>query len=79
LKPDTPPLISKAMSRAAQNLKDVLSLARLLRRMAERHAQDSLQDEFLSIAGELETRADVHAAESRPAGDRLHAPVNLVI
>ena len=73
------------MGTGTQNLRDVLSLAKLLRRVAERHIHDRFYDQFLSTASELEERANVFARTNQPfAADLerevvLHAPINLVI
>jgi hypothetical protein len=72
------------MSYVAQNLRDLLSLARLLRRFAEQHAQDNHHDLFLSTAVALEARAHMIAdaqpvtASSMDRDAALHAPVDCV-
>jgi hypothetical protein len=69
----------------AQNMRDLLSLARMLRRFAEQHQYDSRRNLFLVTAAALEARA--HALAAAPDGNAgpqerdgaLHAPVNRVI
>jgi hypothetical protein len=73
------------MSYAAENLRDLLSLARLLRRFAEQHTQDNRHDLFLSAAVALEARAHMIAtaqnieSHARERDVALHAPVNCLV
>jgi hypothetical protein len=68
-----------------QNLRDLLSLARLLRRFAEQHSYDANRELFLATAAALETRA--HFLAIAPDGEpaalerdiALHAPVNQLV
>ena len=72
-----------AMGYTAQNSKDFLALARMLRNYAERHAGDCNNALFLSTAAVLEGEARLAAASPvvGPAGggDVLHDPINVVI
>jgi hypothetical protein len=69
----------------AQNLRDLLSLARLLRRFAEQHNYDANRELFLTTAVALEARA--HFLAAAPNGEAvgleqdvaLHAPVNQLV
>jgi hypothetical protein len=69
----------------AKNLRDLLSLARMLRRFAEQHHYDANRDLFLATAMALESRAHLLAAS--PDGESaglerdlaLHAPVNQLV
>ncbi len=69
----------------AQNLRDLLSLARMLRRFAEQHHYDANRELFLSTATALEARA--HYLAGAPDGESvgverdvaLHAPVNQLV
>jgi len=69
----------------AQNLRDLLSLARLLRRFAEQHNYDANRELFLSTAIALEARAHflAEAPDGKPVGlerdSALHAPVNQLV
>ena len=69
----------------AQNLRDLLSLARLLRRFAEQHTYDANQELFLSTAIALEARAHflAEAPDGQPIGlerdSALHARVNQLV
>jgi hypothetical protein len=71
------------MGQIAQNLRDMLALARMLRRHAGLHLLDRNHSRFLATAAELEERAHLLATtgEAAPAnGERaaaLHAPVDL--
>lgn len=72
------------MGQVAQNLRDILSLARMLRGLAGGHANDPTHDEFLATAAELEARAHFLATgETAPLNQvrdaALHAPVDLKI
>jgi hypothetical protein len=68
----------------AQNLRDMLSLARLLRRFATERQYDPNRELFLATALALEARA--HAIATAPDGETaelerdiaLHARVNIV-
>jgi hypothetical protein len=69
----------------AHNLRDLLSLARMLRRFAEQHQYDANRDLFLATAVALEARA--HFLAAAPNGETvglnqdlaLHAPVNQLV
>ena len=69
----------------AQNLRDLLSLARRLRRFAEQHHYDANRDLFLATAMALEAKA--HLVATSPDGEpapperdmALHAPVNQLV
>jgi hypothetical protein len=69
----------------AQTLRDILSLARLLRRFAEERTCDNHHDLFMTTAAALEDRAHSMAnAEEAPAWNlardpALHAPVNCCV
>ena len=70
------------MSYAAQNLRDLLALARLLRDFAQRHPRDKNNGQFLSSATALEAHAYMVFTAAQ-GGDlkrdaALHAPVNLL-
>ena len=69
------------MSHAAQNLRDLLALARLLRDFARRHQRDRNYGLFVSSATALEANASMAAAQDGDLkrGAALHAPVNLLI
>ena len=74
------------MSQAAENLRDLLSLARLLRRFAQEQTQDNHRLLFVSTAMALEARARLMAeAIEAPAlldmarDQALHAPVNCLV
>ena len=73
------------MAIAAQNLRDLLSLARMLRRFAEQHHYDANRDLFLATAMALESRAHflANTIDAEPVGlERdmaLHAPVNQLV
>jgi hypothetical protein len=71
------------MGYAAQNLRDLLALARMLRDFARRHPRDKNYGLFLSSAAALEAHAHLIAAAAQ-GGDlkrnaALHAPVNVLI
>ena len=79
-----------AMGYTAQNSRDFLALARMLRNYAERHAGDSNNELFLSTAAVLEGQARLAANAATAAGavarcgrelqsDVLHHPINVVI
>jgi hypothetical protein len=69
----------------AHNLRDILSLARLLRRFAQEHHYDANHVLFLATAVALEGRA--HLLATSPDGEParleydlvLHAPVNQLV
>ena len=70
------------MTNAPQNLRDLLSLARMLRRFAEEHTYDNHRALFIATAIALEDRAhmiadaqDITVASSE-RDKALHAPVN---
>jgi len=69
----------------AQNLRDLLSLARMLRRFAEQHNYDANRELFLATAVALEARAHflATAPNDEAAGLEhdlaLHAPVNQLV
>ena len=74
------------MSQAAENLRELLSLARLLRRFAQEQTQDNHRLLFVSTAMALEARARLMAeAIEAPAlldmarDQALHAPVNCLV
>jgi hypothetical protein len=72
------------MGYAVQDLRDLLALARLLRRVAQEEAYDAHCDLFLETAGALEARAFRMAIYGGDAGrdlseSELHAPVNLLV
>jgi len=74
------------MSQAAENLRELLSLARLLRRFAQEKTQDNHRVLFVSTAKALEARARLMAeaieapAPVDPVRDQaLHAPVNCLV
>jgi len=74
------------MSQAAENLRELLSLARLLRRFAKEQTQDNHQVLFVSTAMALEARAQLLAtaiAAPDPADlgrdQALHAPVDCLV
>lgn len=73
------------MARDVQNLRDLLSLARLLRRFAEQHNYDANRELFLATAAALEART--HFLATAPAGETAaleraiapHAPINQLV
>lgn len=72
------------MGYAAQNLRDLLALARVLRRMAQDESHDAHSELLLQSAAALETRAFRLALGSEdgegPRGNVIPpAPVNLVV
>ena len=71
------------MGQASQNLRNIVSLARMLRNLANQHTRDRSYDQFLSTAVELEAQAHHLAAAGQgqelERDVALHAPVNLVI
>jgi hypothetical protein len=73
------------MTNAPQNLRELLALARMLRRFAEEHTCDNHHDLFMATATALEDRAHMIAnaqdiAVANWENDRaLHAPVNCMI
>ena len=73
------------MGYAVQDLRDLLVLARILRRCAQEQAHDADCGLFLETAAALESRAfsiAISGEVSNPASRDekvLHAPVNLVI
>jgi hypothetical protein len=74
------------MSQAAENLRELLSLARLLRRFAQEQTQDNHRLLFVSTAMALEARARLMAeAVEAPApldmarDQAMHAPVNCLV
>jgi len=70
------------MSNAAQNLRDLLALARLLRDFAQRHPRDQNYGLFLSSATALEAHAHMVSTAAQGGdikrGAARHAPVNLL-
>ena len=70
------------MTNAPQNLRDLLALARMLRRFAEEHTYDNHHDLFVATAAALEDRAHSIAnaqpvtADSVERDTALHAPVD---
>ncbi len=71
------------MGQVARNLRDMLILARMLRRFAQTHRDDVRLDEILSTARALEARAQAAAEGQKPEAAKdeaaLHAPVNLLV
>jgi hypothetical protein len=74
------------MSHAAESLRELLSLARLLRRFAQEQTQDNHHILFITTAIALEARAQLLAtAIETPApvdlarDQALHAPVNCLV
>lgn len=71
------------MGQAVNDLRELLSLARLLRRFAETHEGDNCHALFLDTAVALEARAQFLAtANDLPGLERhtsLHAPVNMLV
>ena len=71
------------MAYAAQNLRDILALARLLRDFARRHPHDKNYGLFLSSATALEAHAHMVSTAAQGGdikrGAALHAPVNVLI
>ena len=74
------------MSQAAENLRELLSLARLLRRFAQEQTQDNHRVLFVATATALEARARLMAtAIEAPVpvdsvrDQALHAPVNCLV
>jgi len=69
----------------AQNLRELLSLARMLRRFADEHKYDVNRELFFATAAALEARASFIA--TAPDGETvalerdiaLHAPVNQLV
>jgi hypothetical protein len=71
------------MEHAAHDLRDLLSLARMLRGFAEEHAGDNNRALFLDTAVVLEERAHF-IANSEDAGElehetAIHAPVDMLV
>jgi hypothetical protein len=73
------------MGQAVKDLRDYLSLARVLRRFVDSHPADANHDLFVTTATALEARARFLAQTHRVRPEELrrdvalHAPVNLVI
>ena len=70
------------MGYTAQNSRDFLALARMLRDYARRHAGDGNNALFLSTAAVLEGQAQLAASgplADAKLGDPLHHPINVVI
>ena len=71
------------MGKTAENLRDLLSLSRMLRRHAAGHAHESNADLYLAAAAALETRVHLLAENVGEADlsheDVLHHPVNLLV
>jgi hypothetical protein len=74
------------MSQSAENLRDLLSLARMLRRFAEERTRDNHHALFLATAVALEDRAHIlaTAAEAPAPVDvkrdyALHVPINCLV
>jgi hypothetical protein len=73
------------MYKSAEDLRDLLSLARLLRDFADHHGGDVSRDSFVSTAEALEAR--VHFLADTPEVDLailprdmpLYAPVNRLV
>ena len=71
------------MENAAHDLRELLSLARILRGFAEEHVHDNNHTLFLSTAVALEERAHF-IANTEYAGDlehdtAIHAPVDVMV
>jgi hypothetical protein len=77
------PRRSPNMGYAVHDLRELLSLARLLRRFAEEHSRDTTHALFLDTAVSLEARAHFLATAHDVSGleqdTALHAPVNMVV
>jgi hypothetical protein len=73
------------MGQAAQNLRDLLSLARMLRRFAIERSHDNHHVLFISAAMALEARAHALATTPQAAAmeleraNALHAPVDRLV
>ena len=70
------------MSQAAQNLRDILALARMLRGLAGQHTHDQTYDQFLETATELEQRArrlSTAASTDLKRDEALHSSIDLRI
>ena len=74
------------MGQTAQNLRDMLSLARMLRRFAMEQTHDNHHVLFISTAIALEARAHYLATTPEAVAivelerdDALHAPVNCLV
>ena len=71
------------MGYAVDGLRDLLSLARLLRGFAEEHVNDNYHAVFLSTAVALEARAHFLATREHVGGlehdTAIHAPVNMLV
>jgi hypothetical protein len=73
------------MGQAAQNLRDLLSLARMLRRFALERSHDNHHVLFVSTAMALEARAHTLATTPQAAAmdlecaGALHAPVDRLV
>ena len=71
------------MGYAVHDMRDLLSLARMLRSFAEEHAHDNYHALFFDTAVALEARAHFMAHSSRPKGLEqdmaLHAPINMTV
>ena len=73
------------MGQAIKDLRDYLSLARMLRRFADSHPADANQDLFVAAATALEGRARLLAdhepvpREELARDIALHAAINLVV
>jgi hypothetical protein len=71
------------MEHAAHDLRELLSLAHILRSFAEDHAHDNCHDLFLNTAVMLEQRARFIATAGDADGLEhdisLHAPINMMV
>jgi hypothetical protein len=71
------------MGQSIQDVRDLIALARRLRRIADEHPRDHIYHRLLTAAAEIEQRALllVEAGEApAPEKDaRPHAPINLMI
>ena len=71
------------MGYAVQGLRDLLSLAHMLRGFAEEHINDNYHAVFLSTAVALEARARFIATADHVEGlehdTAIHAPVNMLV
>jgi hypothetical protein len=71
------------MGYAVHDLRELLSVARMLRGFAEEHAYDNNHDLFLSTAVALEARAHFMATtihmDTLESDTAIHAPVNMLV
>ena len=71
------------MGYEVHELRDLMALARMLRRFAEEHAADTYHALFLDTAVALEARAHFLATANSVAGlerdATIHAPVDMLV